>query len=174
MIEFRKLEPQDIEVRVQQVNEKGCSLLLYKTARTDAAVLDEAVGNENWDCEHVEVAGMLFCTVGIRCQLESGETSWVYKQDTGTKSMMEPEKGWSSDAFKRACTKWGIGRELYTAPFVWVSAEQLQKHYQDQKSGRWIVRDRFNVKHIAYTDGRISELEIVNQHNFAVYRMRHD
>lgn len=174
MIEFRKLEPQDIEVRVQQVNDKGCSLLLYKTARTDAAILDETVGKENWDCEHVEVCGMLFCNVGIRCMLESGETSWVYKQDTGTKSIMEPEKGWASDAFKRACTRWGIGRELYTAPFIWIPAESLQKHFQSQSNGKWVCRDRFYVKRISYDETRISELEISNQHGFVVFRMRHD
>ena len=123
MIEFKTLQADDIEVRVQQVTEKGCSLLLYKDARCDMRMLDEAVGNENWDCEYQSINGNLFCTVGIRCELPNGETSWVYKQDVGTKSNMEPDKGEASDAFKRACFKWGIGRELYTAPFVWVPRE---------------------------------------------------
>lgn len=172
MITFRKLEPADIEVRVQQVTDKGCSLLLYKTARTDAAVLDEAVGCERWDCDYKEVAGMLFCIVGIECE-DDGLRTWVYKSDTGSKSNMEPEKGWSSDAFKRACTKWGIGRELYTAPFIWVPKESLQRYGQNQ-NGKWYCRDFFAVKRIAYTDGRITELEIVNQHDLIVFRMRHD
>lgn len=170
MIEFKTLEPEDIEVRVQQVTEKGCSLLLYKNARTDAKILDEAVGQENWDCEYSEVRGYLFCTVGIRCQLESGETSWVYKSDTGTQSNMEPEKGHASDAFKRACTKWGIGRELYTAPFVWVDKGQLQKHRQD--NGKWKCGDRFRVEGVKVEDGRITDLSIANQHGFIVYQMR--
>lgn len=172
MIEFKTLEPDDIEVRVQQVTEKGCSLLLYKDARTDARILDEAVGNENWDCDYSEVHGMLFCTVGIRCELPSGETSWVYKSDTGSPSNMEPEKGYSSDCFKRACTKWGIGRELYTAPFIWVDKGMLQKHEYNQKRGKWTCNDKFHVSRIKVDDGRITDLAIANQHDFTVYQMR--
>lgn len=108
MINFRNLEADDIEVRVQQVTEKGVSLLLFKDARCDMRILDKTVGHENWDCEYQKIGDGLFCTVGIRCLLESGETSWVYKQDIGTKSNMEPEKGEASDAFKRACFKWGM------------------------------------------------------------------
>lgn len=170
MIEFKTLEADDIEVRVQQVTENGCSLLLYKTARCDMRLLDEAVGQENWDCEYSSVNGYLFCTVGIRCLLPSGETSWVYKSDTGTQSNMEPEKGHASDAFKRACTRWGIGRELYTAPFVWVDKGQLQKHYE--QSGKWRCNDRFHVQRVEIKNGRITDLAIANQHGFTVYQMR--
>lgn len=170
MIEFKPLEPDDIEVRVQQVNDKGCSLLLYKTARCDMRMLDEAVGQENWDCEYSEVHDMLFCTVGIRCMLPNGETSWVYKQDVGTKSNMEPDKGEASDAFKRACFKWGIGRELYTAPFIWVDKGILQKYYQDK--GRWQCRDKFHVERVKVEDGRITDLTIANQYGLTAYQMR--
>lgn len=169
MIEFKSLEPDDIEVRVQQVTDKGASLLLYKTARCDMKMLDDAVGQENWDCEYSEVRGYLFCTVGIRCVLPSGETSWVYKSDTGTPSNMEPEKGHASDAFKRACTKWGIGRELYTAPFIWVDKGQLQKHYES--NGKWKCNDRFRVQRVKVEDGRITDLAIANQFDFLVYQM---
>lgn len=171
MIEFKALEAGDIEVRIQQVTEKGCSLLLYKDARCDMRMLDEAVGNENWDCEYASINGNLFCTVGIRCELSSGETSWVYKQDVGTESNMEPTKGEASDAFKRACFKWGIGRELYTAPFIWVDKGMLQNHYQDQKSGRWVCRDRFSVQRVKVDKGRIADLAIANQHGLTVYQM---
>lgn len=171
MIEFRALEPDDIEVRVQHVTDKGCQLLLYKNSRTDMRILDEAVGQENWDCEYSAINGNLFCTVGIRCELPSGETSWVYKQDVGTKSNMEPDKGEASDAFKRACFKWGIGRELYTAPFIWVDKGTLQKHYQDQK-GKWQCRDSFKVDKVSVKDGRITDLKIANHHDLIVYQMR--
>lgn len=172
MIEFKPLEPEDIEARVQQVTEKGCSLLLYKDARCDMRMLDETVGNENWDCEYQSIDGRLFCTVGILCQTSSGNMAWVYKQDVGTKSNMEPEKGEASDAFKRACFKWGIGRELYTAPFIWVDKGQLQKHYQDQRTGRWVCRDSFDVERVEVKDGRITDLAIVNGHGMYVYEMR--
>ena len=41
---FRRLRPDEIECRVQRVTPKGVVLLLYKTARTDADLLDETVG----------------------------------------------------------------------------------------------------------------------------------
>lgn len=171
MIEFRNLEADDIEVRVQQVTDKGCSLLLYKTARCDMRILDETVGQENWDCEYSSVNGYLFCAVGILCQQANGNVAWVYKQDTGTQSNMEPEKGHASDAFKRACTRWGIGRELYTSPFIWVPKESLQKHWE--QNGKWRCGDRFRVVRVEVKDGCITDLEIRNQHNFTVYQMHH-
>lgn len=171
MIEFKALEPDDIEVRVKQVTDKGCSLLLYKDARCDMRTLDEAVGNENWDCTYERIGEALFCTVGIRCMLESGETTWVYKQDVGIESNMEPTKGEASDAFKRACFKWGIGRELYTAPFIWVPKESLQKHYP-QSDGRWKCGDRFRVRKVEIKDGKITDLAIDNQFGLTVYQMR--
>lgn len=162
MISFRPLTADDIEARVQQVTEKGCSVLLYKDARCDMRILDETVGAENWDCRYDEVAGKLFCTVGIKCGPE-----WVYKQDVGVPSNMEAEKGEASDAFKRACFKWGIGRELYTAPFIWVNADKLKSHCQ--KDGRWLCRDRFHVKAVEILDGRIVGLTIANAQGAIVY-----
>lgn len=172
MIEFRDLEAEDIEVRVQQVTKNGCSLLLYKDARTDMRMLDEAVGQENWDCEYSSINGSLFCTVGILCEQANGQTQWVYKQDVGTKSNMEPDKGEASDAFKRACFKWGIGRELYTAPFIWIDKGQLQKHEYDQQRSKWICKDKFRVAKVKVEDGKITDLAIANQHGFNVYQMR--
>lgn len=171
MIEFRNLEADDIEVRVQQVTDKGASLLLYKTARCDMRILDETVGQENWDCEYLSVNGYLFCSVGILCQQANGNVAWIYKQDTGTQSNMEPEKGHASDAFKRACTRWGIGRELYTSPFIWVPKESLQKHFE--QNGRWRCGDRFKVRSVEVKNGCITDLEIENQHGFTVYQMHH-
>ena len=124
-MEFRKLTANDVEARVQSCDENGFVLLLYKNARCDMNILDETVGAENWQREHYEVKGNLFCRVGIKVEpkAELTETQirlhdgiWVWKADCGTESNTEKEKGESSDSFKRACFNWGIGRELYTAP----------------------------------------------------------
>lgn len=102
----------DIDFRIQSIN-KGqfANVLAYKTARTDMDRLDEVVGPANWKREYKEVAGLLMCGVSIKCDGE-----WVTKWDTGTESNTEKEKGHVSDAFKRACVNWGLGRELYKLP----------------------------------------------------------
>ena len=108
---FRKLTANDVEARVQSCDENGFVLLLYKNARCDMNILDETVGPENWQREHYECKGNLFCRVGVRYKDE-----WIWKADCGTESNTEKEKGESSDSFKRSCFCHGIGRELYTSP----------------------------------------------------------
>lgn len=174
-MKFRELRADEIECRLGTVsqNGKGVSLLLYKDARVDANILDETVGPENWQCRFYEQKGTLFCSVGILVtrgvegtpingvRVVNGTTDWVWKDDAGAPSNMEAQKGEASDAFKRACFKWGIGRELYTAPFVWVSADKLARYHQGQ-NGKWVCNDRFKVTGIRYADGAISGLRIAN------------
>ena len=120
---FRKLRANEIDVRVATVTEKGVSLLLYKDARCDMNILDETVGAMNWQREHQLIGDRLYCTVSI---YDENKNIWVSKQDVGTESYAEKEKGQASDSFKRACFNWGIGRELYTAPFIWVQAHDTE------------------------------------------------
>lgn len=159
-ISFRPLEAEDIEVRVAQCSDKGVSLLLYKDARCDMRILDDAVGAENWQCEYKSIDGNLFCSVGIKYDLTDDLSEWVYKQDVGTPSNMEGEKGCASDAFKRACFKWGIGRELYTAPFIWVSKGDC--NITKNAKGKHVCYDRFSVESIKIEDGRIKSVKIKN------------
>jgi hypothetical protein len=138
-LEFPLLTESQIEVRIATYKEgKGASLLLYKDARCDANILDSVLGPENWQCRFYECKGNLFCSVGIRI---NGE--WIWKDDCGAESNVEKQKGEASDSFKRACFKWGLGRELYTAPFIWVPADKLGDKF-----------DRFEVEKIAYNDKR--------------------
>lgn len=118
-MKFRDLRADEVDARISTVSEKGISLLLYKDARCDMRILDEIVGSENWQREHYECKGNLFCRVGIKMP---DWNDWVWKSDCGTESYTEKEKGEASDSFKRACFNWGIGRELYTAPFIWIKA----------------------------------------------------
>ena len=111
-ISFRTLKPTEIECRAQSVYDKTLKILLYKNARVDMNILDETVGSSNWQRTHEDIKGNLFCGVAIR---QDGN-EWIWKWDCGTESNTEKEKGEASDAFKRACFCWGIGRELYTAP----------------------------------------------------------
>lgn len=161
-LKFRNLRAEEIECRVGTVSQsgKGVSLLLFKDARCDARILDETVGPENWENEFYECKGTLFCKVGIEVARGDGLCEWVWKSDAGSPSNMEAAKGEASDAFKRACFKWGLGRELYTAPFIWVPAEKCA--IKQGKNGKFTCYDRFKVAKVAIEDGRIKGLRVVN------------
>lgn len=161
-MEFRTLNANEIECRVKTITKNGCLLLLYKDARADMNLLDETVGPENWQRSHEVVNGNLFCNVGINVNHEGGFDHWVWKQDVGTESYTEAEKGQASDAFKRACFNWGIGRELYTAPMIWIPSDCVNLK-QDGQSNKWTTNDRFRVKQIEYDDRKnIVKLVIFN------------
>lgn len=156
-IKFRKLNPDEIECRIGTISEKGLSLLLYKDARCDMNLLDETVGPMNWKREHTRENRN--CIVSI---YDDDKKEWVSKEDTGTESNTEAEKGLASDSFKRACFNWGIGRELYTAPFIWVKAEDcnITAGYNGKKK----CMDKFVVVKLTYKkNGDIDGIAIKNE-----------
>lgn len=158
---FRKLKADEIEVRVQSVTPKGAILLLYKDARVDQDILDETVGSMNWQREHKRDNAN--CVVSI---WDKEKSMWVSKEDTGTESYTEKEKGLASDSFKRACFNWGIGRELYTSPFIWVSAEKIEIK---ENNGKLSTHDKFSVEKITYNGNKIDGISIVNQKGTRVF-----
>ena len=159
-LKFRKLKADEIECRIGTIKKDGTglSLLLYKDARCDMNILDETVGPMNWKREHSRDNSN--CTVSIYC---SDKNEWVGKEDVGKESNTEAEKGLASDSFKRACVNWGIGRELYTAPFIWVTAENANiKNF----GGKYTCTDKFYVEKITYKEnGDIDGLSIINEKN---------
>ena len=161
---FRLLREDEIEVKVKQVRENGAVLLLYKTARTDMDLLDETVGPFRWTCEYKEIKGNLYCGIGV-CPEGTSDTAYaVWKWDCGIESRSDGEgnekKGEASDAFKRAGFRWGIGRELYTAPFIWIPPDKMKI---TNKNGKFSTYDKFAVEKIAYNEnGEISGLAIRN------------
>ena len=155
---FRTLRADEIDCRVGTVTDKGCSLLMYKDARVDMRLLDEVVGATNWKREHELINGNLFCTVSI---WDDEKKEWVSKQDVGVESNTEKEKGQASDAFKRACVNWGIGRELYTCPFVWINL--AADEWRQNGMGKKQPKTRFYVTHIEYEEGNVSYLRIVDE-----------
>ena len=164
---FRTLKANEIECRISTVTQSGISLLLYKDARCDMNILDETVGQFKWKREHSRENAN--CTVSIW----SDELSqWVTKEDTGTESFTEKEKGIASDSFKRACFNWGIGRELYTSPFIWINSKDLKtlKEY----NGKWTCRDRFEVTNVHFDEDKVMDgLAIQNTtSNQRVFLMR--
>ena len=142
-MEFRTLKENEIEVRVARITDKGLQLLLYKDARCDMNILDETVGAMNWQRTHTRDNAN--CIVSI---WDKDKSQWISKEDTGTESFTEKEKGQASDSFKRACFNWGIGRELYTSPFIWVSADKA--NINNKKCS-----DKFIVEKIKYDENKV-------------------
>ena len=146
-LKFRDLRADEVECRIGTVKDSGVSLLLYKDARCDMNILDETVGAMNWQRHHNRENAN--CIVSI---WDDEKKQWIEKEDTGTESKTEAEKGLASDSFKRSCTNFGIGRELYTAPFIWVSGARKS--------------DKFWVKEMTVENKRITSLVICRRDEY--------
>lgn len=129
----------EIDFRIQSIN-KGfyATILAYKDARVDMNRLDAIYGVEGWQKKYEIVNGNLFCSVGIWSEKLK---QWIWKQDVGTESNTEKEKGQASDAFKRACFNFGIGRELYDYPIIRVKLNADEAELKGDK-----VYPTFNLK----------------------------
>lgn len=178
-MEFRNLKSNEIDVRVGSVTSKGYTLLLYKNARVDMAILDETVGEFNWQRDHKEVKGNLYCGIGINVNYKetNKEPMFIWKWDCGVESQFgDKEKGESSDSFKRASFCWGIGRELYTSPFMFVNCETEAEKLSNGKVIYKLPKDEekrsqsLRVKEISYNDkNEIDRIIIVDSKNIQVY-----
>lgn len=153
MMKFRALKASEIDCRIQSIGQNktgavGTTILLYKDARVDMNILDETVGAMNWQRGHSVIDGNLYCTISI---WDEEKEQWIAKSDVGTESNTEKEKGQASDSFKRAGFNWGIGRELYSAPFVYI---QLDKSEYKERNGKLTSNAKFKVKDIGYDESR--------------------
>ena len=153
-MQFRLLRADEVECRISQVGSWGVQLLLYKNARVDMDLLDETVGPMNWQRHHYDN----HCIVSI---WDPEKKAWIQKDDVGSESNTEAAKGLASDSFKRACTNWGCGRELYSSPSMFVRASDL-KTLKDAGNGRWTCRDSFTVTDIQYDGRKICFVQILN------------
>lgn len=162
---IRPLRPDEIECRIQNITAKGVMLLLYKDARCDMSILDEVFSPFGWKRKHQVINNKEFCTVSIQ-NPETGE--WIDKQDCGTPSQTEKGKGETSDAFKRACFSWGIGRELYTKILIFIKCETLSI------AGKFAMVDKFAKFTVAKIDTdnkakKILHLEIADKFGKIVF-----
>lgn len=150
---IRLLKENEIDCRVGTCTATGFSILLYKNARVDMQILDEVYGNSNWQREHKEIKGNLYCGVSI---WDAEKQQWITKWDCGVESNTEKEKGESSDSFKRACFNVGIGRELYTAPFIWIEGR-----VRENGRGGYVPTLNMNTVKVSYISYDIVSREII-------------
>lgn len=166
-LKFRPLRADEVECRVAQTANKTdkdpmawITALLYKNARCDMAVLDETVGPTNWQRHHLRENAN--CIISI---WDDKKMQWIEKEDTGTESNAEAEKGLASDSFKRAGFNWGIGRELYTAPVIFiphVGNDGKENFTLRESGGKFYPVVNLSVTCMNVENGRIVGLNIEN------------
>lgn len=162
---MRKLKADEIECRVAQVTAKGCSLLLYKTARTDATILTEVYG-ELWQNDFKVIDGKMYGGIGV---WNKELNQWIWRWDCGTESNTEAEKGQASDCFKRAGFKFLIGQELYKAPFIFIQCETTKNGNKYELVNKYV---KYQVLEIGYADnGDITKLKIVDDKGNTVFEL---
>ena len=151
----KPLPIEEIDFRIQSINNGGyATILAYKSARVDIRRLNEVCGVLGWKREHTRDNHN--CIVSI---WDSENGHWVSKEDTGTESSAEAQKGLASDSFKRACFNFGIGLELYDYPLIQV---KLQDHEWDKINGK--ARQTYHLKlrewiwHSEFRDGQVTYL----------------
>lgn len=121
------------KIQTKPTETKKWCCVAYIDARDAMDLLDEVCGQDWWQSEFYEVRGTMFCRVGIDVGNSLG---WVFKSDAWSKP---DENSWEdavvkwepSDAFKRACVQWGIGRFLYSKDMIWITeAEYSANKYR--------------------------------------------
>lgn len=154
------LKVSDIDFRVQSINKGGYAVILaYKDARVDMNRLDSVCGQLNWKREHTRDNAN--CIVSI---WDESKNQWVSKEDTGTESNTEKEKGLASDSFKRACFNWGIGRELYDYPVMQVKLNSDEFEIKGDKAyATWNLKLKEWIWFTEFTDGKLNYIGAKDQ-----------
>jgi hypothetical protein len=153
-----------IDFRVQSVNRGGYALILaYKDARVDINRLTNVCGALGWKREHTR--DNKNCIVSV---WDDERKHWVSKEDTGTESNTEQQKGLASDSFKRACFNWGIGIELYDYPMIKVKLKDKEWELKEKNGKKYATTTyEFNLKSWNWQgywhDGKLVELIAVDE-----------
>lgn len=166
---FRDLKSNEIDVRVSTITDEYMTLLLYKDARVDQNILDETCGTFGWQRDHKELKGNIYCGISI---YDDKKQEWVTKWDCGKETFTEAEKGEASDSFKRAGFNWGIGRELYTAPILFIPYKDdkgVENYTIITKNNKKTTRTKFYVEKIQIENKEITGLAIKNNNNKRVF-----
>ncbi|WP_422932087.1 Rad52/Rad22 family DNA repair protein [Singulisphaera sp. PoT] len=101
-------EGNEVKVRTQANRQ-----LHYITARTAMNRLDEVLGPENWWDAYRPGENSVMCELTIRLPDKSTLTKCDAGGYAGMADSGDDDKSGFSDAFKRACAKFGIARYLY-------------------------------------------------------------
>lgn len=111
------LQPSEMEWRVQQQTKTGKLIVVpYLTNRTVMERFDRQFGWSGWSNDIKEIDGGFLCTITVT--MPDGQM--VSKTDGASRTDIEPVKGGISDAMKRCAVQFGLGRDLYNFPRVFI------------------------------------------------------
>ena len=153
----KPLPIESIDFRVQSVNKGGyATVLAYKDARVDMNRLNEVCGVLGWQRRHTRENKN--CIISI---WDKENKQWVSKEDTGSESNAEAQKGLASDSFKRACFNLGIGIELYDYPIISI---KLKANEFDKTKGKptWDFKLKEWVWSSEFVDGKLTKLSAID------------
>lgn len=115
--------PEDIDFRPGATTKDGKKALAlgYVNARAVMDRLDKLVGPENWTYTyeplHVSNDGVLRLAKAVLT------IYGIRKEDIGEASRTSPSMGCVSHGLKRVAVQWGMGRDLYDLPQVWLDLD---------------------------------------------------
>lgn len=155
------MKSSDIQVMVKTVSKRSKSALclLYKDARYDQDALDAKYGVMGWQNQYRMVGDILLCAISV---WDREKECWVTKENAGNETQVGEDKGYASDAFKRAATNWGFGRELYRAPDIWIDLYDNEIGSKPGSGGKEMLycKQKFYVSHIRFSKGSVSSVMI--------------
>lgn len=140
---LKKEIPYKWRVQSFSKNKPQATCVAYIDSRDVQDMLD---ANCVWSDRYYSEGGLLFCEITIYADGREYKRS-----DTGSESQAEAQKGHSSDAFKRAAVKFGVGRFLYSLGMQYLPANEKKTNgnypYVVDSNGRkvWDITKHINA-----------------------------
>lgn len=147
-MKLRQLNPEEIRVRAQ-ANKGGVKLSLWKVPLANLDIIDETVEMENRSVSYSDNGKR--CTIAIRI---NGE--WL--SNDGYAFDGSPDNA-PNDALNHAGLAWGIGKELFHVPEMFIHKDKLKNHVYVE-GGEPVCKDDFKVRNISYENGKVSSITI--------------
>ena len=121
--------PDEVMFRAGSVNrdKKRAQALPYAEPRVYEDRLNDVLGPD-WSCRFTPWGEKrLLCELSIQVTQENGTTREITRTSTGEfddKDKIAQGTSAEAQAFKRACSKFGLGRYLYDVPIAWVGYDE--------------------------------------------------
>ncbi len=123
MSEFKELQPNEIEWRIQSTTKDKSKTVVVPYLQNRAVMnrFDEMFGSMYWKNEYQQWRNKgVICGISV---YNKELKEWITKFDGADETNIEATKGGLSDSMKRCAVQWGLGRDLYDYPKVMLEGE---------------------------------------------------